>query len=66
MADLVIVIGTSLAVYPAAGLLNYATSSSQKYYIDPKGFGDDNHYQFAIIKETAGVGVPRLVDQLLQ
>jgi len=46
--------------------LNYATSSSQKYYIDPKGFGDDNHYQFEIIKETAGVGVPRLVDQLLQ
>jgi len=53
-------------LYPAAGLLNYATSSSQKYYIDPKGFGDDNQYQFEIIKETAGVGVPRLVDQLLQ
>jgi NAD-dependent deacetylase len=66
MADRLIVIGTSLAVYPAAGLLNYATSSSQKYYIDPKGFGDDNQYQFEIIKETAGVGVPRLVDQLLQ
>jgi len=66
MADRVIVIGTSLAVYPAAGLLNYATSSSQKYYIDPKGFEGDNHYPFVIIKETAGVGVPRLVDQLLQ
>jgi len=37
MADVVMVIGTSLSVYPAAGLLNYATSSSQKYYIDPKG-----------------------------
>jgi hypothetical protein len=45
--------------------LNYATSSSQKYYIDPKGFEGDNHYPFEIIKETAGVGVPRLVDQLL-
>jgi NAD-dependent deacetylase len=65
MADVVMVIGTSLSVYPAAGLLNYATSSSQKYYIDPKGFEGDNHYPFEIIKETAGVGVPRLVDQLL-
>ena len=65
MADVVMVIGTSLSVYPAAGLLNYATSSSQKYYIDPKGFEGDNHYPIKIIKETAGVGVPRLVDQLL-
>ena len=65
MADVVMVIGTSLSVYPAAGLLNYATSSSQKYYIDPKGFEGDNHYPIEMIKETAGVGVPRLVDQLL-
>ena len=42
MADRLIVIGTSLAVYPAAGLLNYATPSSQKYYIDPKGFEGDH------------------------
>jgi|TARA_B110000196_G_scaffold67562_1_gene57282 NAD-dependent deacetylase len=65
MADVVMVIGTSLSVYPAAGLLNYATSSSQKYYIDPKGYEGDNHYPIEMIKETAGVGVPRLVDQLL-
>ena len=65
MADVVMVIGTSLSVYPAAGLLNYANSSSQKYYIDPKGFEGDNHYLIEMIKETAGVGVPRLVDQLL-
>ena len=65
MADVVMVIGTSLSVYPAAGLLNYATSSYQKYYIDPKGYEGDNHYPIEMIKETAGVGVPRLVDQLL-
>ena len=65
MADVLMVIGTSLSVYPAAGLLNYATSSSQKYYIDPKGYEGDNHYPIEMIKETAGVGVPRLVDQLL-
>jgi len=34
-ADLVIVIGTSLAVYPAASLLNYTDKKTPVYYIDP-------------------------------
>ena len=36
MADVVMVIGTSLSVYPAAGLVNYAPHFAEKYYIDPK------------------------------
>lgn len=35
-ADILIVIGTSLQVYPAAGLMNYATDTIPVYYIDPK------------------------------
>jgi len=35
-ADVLIVIGTSLQVYPAAGLINYANHSIPIYYIDPK------------------------------
>ena len=35
-ADILIIIGTSLSVYPAAGLMNCTTSSCEKYYIDPK------------------------------
>jgi NAD-dependent protein deacetylase/lipoamidase len=35
-ADILIVIGTSLQVYPAAGLINYANSQIPIYYIDPK------------------------------
>jgi NAD-dependent deacetylase len=34
-ADIVIVIGTSLVVYPAAGLLNFASPSASIYLIDP-------------------------------
>lgn len=34
-ADLFVVIGTSLAVYPAAGLLNYVRPGTPVYYIDP-------------------------------
>jgi NAD-dependent deacetylase len=35
-ADILIVIGTSLQVYPAAGLMNFAKPSIPVYYIDPK------------------------------
>ena len=34
-ADIVIIIGTSLQVYPAAGLMHYAKSHVPVYYIDP-------------------------------
>ena len=35
-ADFCIIVGTSLQVYPAAGLIRYLPSSSQSYYIDPR------------------------------
>ena len=35
-ADIVIIIGTSLNVYPAAGLLYYAPNNAEIYVIDPK------------------------------
>jgi len=35
-ADILVIIGTSLQVYPAAGLMNFAKPSIPVYYIDPK------------------------------
>jgi NAD-dependent deacetylase len=35
-ADILIIIGTSLKVYPAAGLMNYVNQNVPVYYIDPK------------------------------
>ncbi len=35
-ADILIIIGTSLQVYPAAGLMNFAKPNIPVYYIDPK------------------------------
>lgn len=35
-ADIVVIVGTSLNVYPAAGLVNYARPDAEIYYIDPK------------------------------
>ena len=34
-ADIVVIIGTSMNVYPAAGLINYARRDARIFYIDP-------------------------------
>ena len=64
-ADLFIVVGTSLAVYPAAGLINYVESGVPKYIVDPSEpdlYLDD---QWTHIQENAATGVPKLSKKLL-
>jgi NAD-dependent deacetylase len=62
-ADIFIVIGSSLQVYPAAGLTHYAPLEAEKYYIDPKAVSIAS--DFEIIHSTAGEGVPVLVKKLM-
>ena len=64
-ADILIIIGTSLAVYPAAGLLHYAPKYCRKFLIDPNASKIDYPENITVIKEKAGTGVPKLVEQLL-
>ena len=64
-ADLFIIVGTSMAVYPAANLINYVKRETPEYYIDPNASSISGNNNLQIIKEKAGVGVPRLVDFLL-
>ncbi len=64
-ADILIVIGTSMVVYPAASLINFVSNDIPKYYIDPKAFQVQGISNLKTITEKAGVGVPELVDQLL-
>ncbi len=64
-ADLFIVVGTSLAVYPAAGLINYVESGVPKYIVDPSEpdlYLDD---QWTHIQENAATGLPKLSKKLL-
>lgn len=65
-ADLFIVIGTSLAVYPAAGLIDLVPSKVPKFLIDPSDVKVNTTNNLTVIKEKAGVGVPLLVEQLLR
>jgi NAD-dependent deacetylase len=63
-ADIFVVIGTSLAVYPAAGLVNYAPVQSEKYLIDPKlneVYGISN---LNVIQEKATTGTDILLQKL--
>lgn len=62
-ADYFIVVGTSLAVYPAAGLINYVPASTPCYVVDPKAV--TVYRQVTMITEKAGTGVKRVVDELL-
>ena len=62
-ADVFIVIGTSLNVYPAASLLNYTNNANRIILIDPKA---EEERSIEVIKEKATIAVPKLVEELLQ
>jgi NAD-dependent deacetylase len=64
-SDIFIIIGTSLEVYPAAGLVTRAPSESIKYYIDPNASSLSNIKNLTIVREKSGVALPQLVDELL-
>ncbi|HLF65283.1 MAG TPA: NAD-dependent deacylase [Saprospiraceae bacterium] len=68
-AVIVIVIGTSMQVYPAAGLIYYAPMDAKIYYIDPRPQINTElalRLQLNVMRIKAGEGIPRLVDDLLQ
>lgn len=63
-ADIFLVIGTGLQVYPAASLVNYVPRHAQKFLIDPgDSFSSTNG--FVHIKENAVEGMRRFEEQIL-
>jgi NAD-dependent deacetylase len=65
-ADVLLVIGTSLQVYPAAGLLHYAQSNIPVFYIDPNPATIyDLQNPLEVMAMNATVGVPLLREKLL-
>jgi len=64
-ADIFIVVGTSMVVYPAAGLIGYAGNDIPKYYIDPKASHVGGISNLTVITKKAGEGVPELMKKLL-
>ncbi len=64
-ADIFVVIGTSLKVHPAAGLLKYADHSIPKFIIDPNEL-QNAPSDFEHIRMPATLGIGRFIDRLLE
>ncbi len=67
-SDVMIIIGTSMQVYPAAGLVSVLPKGCPIYYIDPNpniSFELSLASNLTVIKEPATTGVKKVVDQLL-
>ena len=63
-ADIFVVIGTSLQVYPAAGLINYVPKHVPKFIIDKKIPQHSYLPNLTAIEATASEGVKLLVEKL--
>ncbi|GAA3598817.1 NAD-dependent deacylase [Flavivirga amylovorans] len=64
-ADILLIIGTSMQVYPAAGLMNYVPENTPTYFIDPKP-AIDSKKNLTVIAEPATVGVAKISKTLLK
>ena len=64
-ADIFVVVGTSLAVYPAAGLVNFIRKGVPIYVIDPKAVEMTDTANVTFIQEPATIGMKILKERLL-
>ena len=68
-ADIVIIVGTSMKVYPAAGLISYAPKDAVLHYVDPKP-NISYEMQFLnnlqVVRAKATEGVPEIVKNLME
>ena len=63
-ADIFVVIGTSLQVYPAAGLVNYAPYQTPKFIIDKRIPYTASLYNLTVIEKSAVEGMKELKEKL--
>lgn len=64
-ADILIVVGTSLVVYPAAGLVNFSRYEIPKYLVDPNPVAVSGIPNLTVITQPASIGIDLLVKELL-
>ena len=65
--DILVIIGTSMQVYPAASLINYVKRNTPIYFIDPKPSVSENKFNnLTIISDLASTGTEKLKELLVQ
>nr|WP_321247417.1 NAD-dependent deacylase [uncultured Psychroserpens sp.] len=62
-ADILLIIGTSMQVYPAAGLMNYVSHKTPVYFIDPNP-AIASTKQITVIEDTATSGMTSFIELL--
>jgi NAD-dependent deacetylase len=62
--DILVIIGTSLNVYPAAGLVSFANAGTEIYLIDPKPVRVPNGIDIKVIQKGASEGMAILCNEL--
>jgi NAD-dependent deacetylase len=64
-AEIFVVIGTSMVVYPAAGLIDYVPKNCPIFLIDPNDVAVPIYRHIHFIREKAGIGVIQLKEKLI-
>jgi NAD-dependent deacetylase len=62
-AEVVIIVGTSMQVYPAAGLIQYASYSTEIFFVDPNPSISSSD-RITVIAEKATTGLPKVINEL--
>lgn len=65
-ADILIVVGTSLQVYPAASLIYEAPAHCQKYLVDPQAIDSQMVSGFTLVKQVASLGMQEVAALITQ
>jgi len=63
-ADIFVIIGTSLQVYPAASLVDYVSKQAEIYLIDPNDFQNNYNRKITHIKKVASEGMEELIKKI--
>jgi len=65
VSDIVIIVGTSMQVYPAAGLVEYAPTHSQVYFVDPNPSLSSTE-KITVFAEKATTGIGKVISEIKQ
>jgi NAD-dependent deacetylase len=65
-ADIFIVVGTSLQVYPAAGLVSHAFRAQQKFIVDPNAHNLTSKAEWSVVSEGAVSGLKWIDTNMLR
>jgi len=64
-SDIIIIVGTSMQVYPAAGLIEYAPTHSKVYFVDPNPSLSSSE-KITVFAENATTGIGKVISEIKQ